>query len=83
MEMLDVMTCNIFNKGLDFYKSLQYFLSSINIENLNEDIIIRIESESNSLSMVYNFEKEYMFIKSIADNQNYASELFKLYIDNF
>jgi len=82
LDMLDIATYNIFNKGLDLYEPLKQFLLNIKIKNLDRDIVLRIEKSNDSFSTIYNFGKEYNFIKAIADNQKYASWLFKLYIEN-
>lgn len=82
LEMVDIVTCNVFNKGLDLYDPLKHFLFSLDIKNMSEDIVINIEDSTETMSMVYNFEKEYNFFKNIANNKSYASELFKLYINN-
>ena len=82
LKMLDILTYNVFNKGLDLYDPLEHFLFSIDIKNMSENIVINIEDSTETMSMVYNFEKEYNFFKNIANNKSYASELFKLYINN-
>ena len=76
--MLDRLTCDIFNKGLEFYIPLKQYLSDLGIDIKKSNF----HSDINNLISSCNFENEYTCFSKIAKNKKYATNQFNNYFEH-